>query len=294
MSTGALTDAGFRSPGRSAGLLEVVRKPYLTSLIVHKELRARYRGSVFGMLWSYAKPLTQFFVFYFAVGVFMRMNDSVEHYVIYMFAGIIVMNYFSEVFGNATRAVVGNAALVKKIYLPRELFPVSSMLVALVHFLPQVVVLLGGAIYMGWQPSVRGIGAILVGFLIVTCTSLGIGLMTGALNVFYRDSENFVDLLLMMATWLSPVLYTWSMVHDALGHVWDGTLWYLYQLNPLTVAVELFHFGFWEATLDGASGASLVPHMGAWTLVASALAVGMLVVGELVFRHLDPRFAQEL
>lgn len=294
MSTGALTDAGFRSPGRSAGLLEVVRKPYLTSLIVHKELRARYRGSIFGMLWSYAKPLTQFLVFYFAVGVFMRMNDSVEHYVIYMFAGIIIMNYFSEVFGNATRSVVGNAALVKKIYLPRELFPVSSMLVALVHFLPQVLVLLAGALYMGWQSSVLGIAAILLGFFIVTCTSLGVGLLTGALNVFYRDSENFVDLLLMMATWLSPVLYTWMMVYDAVGHVWNGALWYLFQLNPLTIAVELFHFGFWEATLGGLQGQSLPPHIKMWTLVALGVSCGLLVVGELVFRRLDSRFAQEL
>ena len=63
----SIADQEFVTPGRSSGLFEVIKQPYLTSLIVHKELRARYRGSVFGMLWSYAKPATQFLVFYYAI-----------------------------------------------------------------------------------------------------------------------------------------------------------------------------------------------------------------------------------
>ena len=293
----SIADQEFVTSGRSSGLFEVIKQPYLTSLIVHKELRARYRGSVFGMLWSYAKPATQFLVFYYAIGVFMRMNDQVPNYVIYMFSGVILINYFSEIFGNATRSVVGNAPLVKKIYLPRELFPVSSMLVALVHFLPQVVTLLVGALYMGWWPSLTSVAAILVGFVIVTFFALGLGLLTGAVNVFYRDSENFVDLILMMATWLSPVLYTWSMVYKALGQVWGGALWYVYQLNPLTIAVELFHYGFWEATLDGTGGvvvSAVMPGMTRWVLLALVTSCLVLLLGETVFRKLDSQFAQEL
>lgn len=287
----------FVQPGRSRGLLEVLHRRYLTSLLVHKELRARYRGSILGMLWSYAKPATQFLVFYFAIGVFLGMNKAIDNYVVYMFAGIVVMNYFSETFGNDTRSVVGNASLVNKIYLPRELFPVSSLWVAFVHFVPQLVILLLGALLFQWRPTWLGILAILVGFLIASILGLGLGLIGAATNVFYRDAENFVDLLLMVVTWISPVMYTWSQVHAVLAVHWGGLLWYLYQLNPLTPAVELFHYGFWVPTL-GADSPTLpiaVPqHLVVWAGAAMVTSCVTLVIGEVLFRRLDPRFAQEL
>lgn len=288
MSSEELT---YVSPGRSLGLLEVVRKSYLASLLVHKELRVRYRGSMLGMLWSYAKPLTQFLVFYFAVGVFMKMNRDIPNYIIYLFSGIVIINYFSESFGNATRSVVANTALVKKIYLPRELFPVSSTWVALIHFGPQIVVLLVGALIFQWRPGILNLAAILLAVVIVTIFALGLGLLGAAINVFFRDAENFVDLILMTATWLSPVLYSWSMVSDALNGRWEW-LWVVYQLNPVTVAVELFHYGFWSATPG--TGAALPPDMAIWTLCGIVISVLTLIIGELVFRRLDSRFAQEL
>lgn len=284
----------YKTPGQSAGILEIIKKPYLTKLIVHKELRQRYRGSVLGMLWSYAKPATQFLVFYFAIGVFMQMNRNVPNYVVYLFSGVVVINYFTEIFGNATRSVVGNAALVKKIYLPRQLFPMSALWVALAHFGPQVFILLVGALIFGWSPTLLSMAAILAGFVIVSLFALGLGLFTAALNVFYRDAENFVDLLLMMATWVCPVLYTWSMVHKALYDHNVGVLWYVYQLNPLTVAVELFHYGFWRATLSPEQMPETVPNLGMWTLVAFLVSMASIFLGELAFRRMDARFAQEL
>ncbi|WP_371151693.1 ABC transporter permease [Buchananella felis] len=284
----------YKTPGISSGLFEVFKNPFLTGLIVHKELRARYRGSLFGMLWSYAKPLTQFTVFYFAIGVFMRMNKAIPDYVIYMFSGVILINYFSEVLGNATRAVVGNGALVKKIYLPRELFPVSALWVALVHFVPQLVVLVAGALLFGWAPSLTQIAAILVGFLIVSCFALGLGLFAGALNVFYRDAENFVDLALMLVTWISPVLYTWQMVYEVASSKGMEWIWYLYQLNPISVAVELFHYGFWQSATTPPEISALPPSMFNHTAIAALVSLLTLVVGELYFRRADARFAQEL
>jgi ABC-type polysaccharide/polyol phosphate export systems, permease component len=305
-------------PGRSKGIWEVARRGYLESLLVHKELRVRYRGSILGMLWSYAKPLTQFLVFYIAIGIFMQMERNIDHFVVYMFAGVVLINFFSEAFSNATRSVVANAALVKKIYLPRQMFPVSSLWVALVHFGPQLLVLLLGALIFGWRPSWTGIGAILLGVLIVTVFSLGLGLLFASANVFFRDAENFVDLILMMATWISPVLYGWTMVYKALydnGVLW---IWYIYQLNPMSVAVELLHFGFWEPTLapgvvevqsiaqwgnytpaeiaemGPAQAGSLPPDMWMWIAIAFVVSFGLLFVGDAVFRRAERRFAQEL
>ena len=285
-------DLVFIEPGRSKGVIEVVRHRYLTSLLVHKELRVRYRGSVLGMLWSYAKPATQFLVFYFAVGVFMGMSRDIPNYVVYMFSGVVLINYFSESFTNSTRSVIVNAPLVKKIYLPRQLFPLSSTWVAVVHFLPQLVILLLGALLFGWAPGWANIGAILLGLILVTLFAVGIGLIGGALNVLYRDTENFADLILMIATWVSPVLYSWQMVHDVLTDGWTW-VWYIYQLNPMTVAIELFHFGFWSPTRD-VDVSALPPDMTIWVLLSVLICGLIMLLGETLFRHLDPRFAQEL
>ncbi|MFC4556053.1 ABC transporter permease [Georgenia faecalis] len=287
MSTGAVD--GFVEPGRGGGLLDVVRQRYLLRLVVRKDLRVRYRGSVLGMLWSYVKPAVQFVVFYFAVGVFLRMNEAIDNFAVYLFAGIVVVNFFGEAFGNATRAIVGNSALVKKIYLPRELFSVSALWVAAVHFFPQLVVLVVGALIFGWRPSLAQLAAGVLGFAILTVFSLGLGLLFGAVNVLFRDAENLVDLLLMVATWASPVLYSWTAVTEVVG---TGTIWTIYQLNPLTPVVELFHWCFWAPT----AGVEYVmpPDLWQWVGIAAVTSTLVLVLGELVFRRLDGRFAQEL
>ncbi|MCF4120112.1 ABC transporter permease [Antribacter sp. KLBMP9083] len=283
------------TPGIGRGLLDVVERRFLLRLIVRKELRVRYRGSVLGMAWSYVKPAIQFGVYFVALGVFLRMRDTVPDYAVYLFAGIVVMNFFGEGFGNATRSIIWNAPLINKIYLPRELFPVASLYVSAVHFFPQLVVLLVAALISGWRPTVAEVLAAVVGFLIVAMLALGLGLLFGAANVFFRDAENFVDLIVMVATWASPVLYTWGLVQAELPR-W---LWFVYQANPLTAAVELFHYAFWYG---GTGRPALLPNGTApipdnlWAVGGGALVVSLvvLVVGQLVFRRLEGRFAQEL
>ncbi len=285
-----MTDTAiFQPPGAGGGLLDVFRRRYLLRLLVHKELKARYHGSVLGMLWSYIKPAVQFIAFYFVIGVFFKMNHAVENYAVYLFSGIVVMNFFSEAFGNATRSITGNWALVKKIYLPRELFPVASVFVSFTHFLPQVVVLVVGCLVTGWHPTIWQLLAGVGGFFVLAVFALGLGLIFGALNVVFRDFENVVDLILMVATWGSPVIYTWVAVRDALG---DGPLWRLYQSNPLTTVVETFHWTFWYPTTDGAT--AMPAQMPVFVGVATAVAIVVLAIGQWIFRRFDGRFAQEL
>ncbi|WAP52747.1 ABC transporter permease [Arthrobacter sp. ATA002] len=289
MSTGELV-----TPGAGGGLRDVLRSRYLLKLLVAKELKVRYRGSVLGLLWSYVKPGVQFLVFWFALGVFLGLNESTPNFPIYLFSGIILINFFSEALGNASRSIVGNGGLIKKIYLPRQLFPVASVWVSAVHFLPQLLILLAAALFTGWRPGLSEMAAAIVGFTIVALLATGLGLFFGAVNVYFRDSENFVDMLLMIATWASPVLYHWQMVRDSLG----STALTIYQMNPLTTAVELFHHAFWipttgwdEARIIAETPPSLIM---LWTPVALATSVLVLVLGQFTFRRLEGRFAQEL
>ena len=276
-------------PGRGRGLLDVARNRFLLRLVVRKELRVRYRGSVLGLFWSYVKPAVQFAVYFLALGVFLKLNETLEDFAVYLFSGLVVLNFFGEAFGNAARSIVRNAPLVKKIYLPRELFPVATTYVAAIHLLPQVVVLFVGAVLSGWRPSVPALLSALLGFAIVTLLVTGMGLLLAALNVYFRDFENIVDLLLLVVVWLSPVLYPWSFVREALGTGW---LMQLYLANPLTVAVQLFQRAFWA---PGARGADeLIPDLYTRGLVALLLGVGILVLGQAAFSRLEGRFAQEL
>jgi len=244
------------------------------------------------MLWTYVKPATQLVVYYIAMGRFLKLNAAIDNYVVYLFSGIVVVNLFNEVLRNTTSSIVGNAPLVGKIYLPRELFPVASLWVAFVHFIPQVVVLLIGAIIFGWRPGLLNLLAVVGGILIVSILALGLGLMFAAWNVLFRDAENFVELIGMVSIWLSPVFYKWSMVASAV----PDWLWTVYQMNPLSMAVELFHYAFWVPT--GAvdhSGVGLMPaNMPGWIIATTVFSVVLLVFGQMVFRHHEARFAEEL
>lgn len=253
----------------------------------------RYRGSFLGMIWTYVKPATQLIVYYVAMGRFLRLNNQINNYVVYLFSGMVIINVFNEVMRNTTASIVDNAPLVGKVYMPRELFPVASLWVAIIHFLPQLAVLLVGALLFGWRPGVMNLLAFLGGVILIAMFSLGLGLMFAAWNVLFRDAENFVELIAMVSLWLSPVFYKWSMVSDAVPR-W---LWSIYQLNPLTVAVELFHYAFWAPTsgVAVAHATELIPpNFTIWLASATVMAVGVLLLGQHVFRHHEPKFAEEV
>lgn len=281
-------DQKLVTPGANRGLLEVFRQRHLLSLIVRKEVQIRYRGSIFGWLWSYVKPLVQFFVFYVAIGVFLGMNGRVDFFPIYLLSGITVVTFFNEAFANGTRSLVDNAPLIKKIYLPREMFPIASMLIAAVNTVPQIIVVVAIALFFGWSPSIVSIAAIVLALVIVAVLASGLGLFFGSINVTFRDAQSFVEIILMVAIWASPVMYAWTQV----AQVVPEWLFVLYCLNPITAAVELFHYGLWYPL--GPTNGSPLPDLWMYGGIALLISVVALAVGQFVFRRLEGRFAQDL
>ncbi|MFK3834338.1 ABC transporter permease [Microbacterium sp. NPDC087868] len=288
--------ADFDVPGRGRGILDIFRRGYLLRLLVRKGTATRYRNSVLGWVWSYVKPSAQFVIYYFVMGVILKLDRNIENFPIYLFSGVVAVNLFNEAFGNATTSIVDNRALVKKIYLPRELFPVASAIIAFIHFLPQAAILLLVCLIVGWSPTLLSIGGVLLAMLIVLFFALGLGLFFSALNVRFRDAQNFVDLIKMFSTWTSPVLYSWILVQEALAnHSW---LFTVYTWNPLTIAVELFHQGFWAGTTEpvpaGQPDPSILPGFGSALLVALIICVAMTIIGQFTFRRFERSFAQDL
>ncbi|MDO4917592.1 MAG: ABC transporter permease [Rothia sp. (in: high G+C Gram-positive bacteria)] len=290
----------LRVPGRGLGLKDVFKNGYLLKLLVDKEIQVRYRGSVLGILWSYIKPAVQFLVFYLALGIFLGLEKGLPNYSVFLFSGIIVINFFAECFSNGAKAFVVNGALIKKIYLPRQLFSISTIWVGLIHFIPQILVLIVACFVVGWHPDLKQMLAAMVGILIVMIFGLGLGMIFGVANVFFRDSENLVDMFLMMATWLSPVMYSWTMVAREvhIPHIEQ-----IYMTNPLSVAVELFHYAFWQPTLTPEQQGFLFqegnwhmfPHLlTIWVPVAIAISLVLVLLGNVLFRKFEGDFAQEL
>jgi ABC-2 type transport system permease protein len=134
------------TPGSGRGLLDVYGDRFLLKLLVRKEIKVRYRGSVLGLMWSYVKPLVQFLIYFVALGIFLNLQRGTPNYAIYLFAGIVLVNFFTESLSNATRSIVDNRDLIRKIYLPRELFPVSTVWVSAANFLPQLLVMIGACL----------------------------------------------------------------------------------------------------------------------------------------------------
>lgn len=294
----AVPRSAFDTPGKSRGLIDVVRWRYLLNLLVRTGVTTRYRNSVLGWTWSYVRPAAQFLVFWVVLGLFMNLDKGIPNYAVYLFSGIVIINLFSEAFKNATTSIVGNAPLVRKVFLPRQLFAVSAVVVAFVHFLPQVGLLLIVCLLLGWiaHVSLLSVLAIFAAMVIAIIFALGLGLFFGAINVRYRDAENIVELMLLLATWASPVLYSWVMVQDAVVEklAWPQWLVEVYLLNPITQGVELFHYAFWRPATSGLDMDPFPPGLAWNTLWTFLIAVGTLLIGQLVFRRLEGRFAQDL
>lgn len=283
----AFKDPEFQTPGKSRGLWDVFTHRYLLSLLLKKGITTRYYGSVLGWAWSYVRPAAQFLMYYVVIGVILGARRDIENFPVYLFAGIITVNLFSEALRNATNAITDNGSLIKKIYLPRELFPVAAVSVAFIHFLPQAAVLLAICLFLGWTITWLQVVAFLLATVMVVLFALGLGLFFGAINVAYRDAKNVVDLILMFATWASPVLYTAQMV-QSLAPEW---VFHIYMANPVTVAVELFHTVFWSPLSSGGAGTE---HFITYGVAGALITILTLVIGQLTFRKLEGSFAQNL
>lgn len=283
-------------PGRGRGLLDIIRWRYLLTVLIRKGTSTRYRNSALGWVWSYVKPLIQFFIYFAVMGVIFGMDRGLDNYPLYLFSGFITVQFFNEAFGNATTSIIANRALVQKIYLPRELFPISAIVGAFIHFLPQLAILLVVALIYGWIPGIVHLGAVVLGLLIVALAAFGLGLLFAGLNVRLRDVENFAEVIRQLATWASPVLYTWQLIQQHFGDV----VLYIYMCNPITVAVELMHYGFWVPTVEPASAdntkgwVGFDPHFGAHIGIAILIGIVLIVIGQLTFRRTERTFAQDL
>jgi ABC-2 type transport system permease protein len=291
-----LADLPLVPPFGSGGLHDVFRRRYLLKLLVQKEIQARYSGSLLGLLWSYVLPLVRFTMYFFVLGIIMKLHKNVPNFAIHIFCGLVFVNFFTETFSSGTRSVVRNKAIVKKMAMPREMFPVASMIVSAVHASPQAVILIVASVALGWTPDPVALGAGVLGFTVLALFGTGLALAFSALNVWFRDFSQFVSVLTIFTHWAVPMIYPFTRVsHSEIA----GTWWeQLYLADPLAEAVLLLQRAFWVPTCPGrpaCTGPGSMPDdLFLRGFVMVAIGAVFLFACQRLFARLENSFAERL
>ena len=255
------------------GLLGVFERRYLLKLLVKREISARYQGSVLGLLWSYVNPLTQFLIYWGLMSGLLQLHKDLENFGIHIFAGMVVVHFFVETFGAGTRSIVRNRTIVKKMAMPREMFPVATMLVSLFHVGPQVVILAIACMFYGWVPDPVGMAAFLLAVVIISLLGTASALLFSAANVFFRDFANVVNILNHLVRFGVPMSAVFASATTSTS---TGAVNSMHEsFSPLGGGVLLFNMILGEVS-PGGVGTGLY---GALILVVLTVFVAGLMVG---------------
>lgn len=278
--------SGFVS-GTVDSVRGVWRYRELLDLLVKRELKSRYKDSALGFVWSLIRPLTQLLVYYIAIGKFLNAEQTTPDYAIYIYTGLTAWVLFSEIVASGTGSIVANGGLVKKIYLPREVFPLSVIGSALFNFAIQLMILLVATLIAGAPPPLVGWGYVVLGTAVLLVYATAIAFLLSAINVYLRDVAYLVEVGLMVGFWLSPIVYRWSFVQNALS---SELLNQIYLANPVTLVVLCFQRGIWVAGADIPQPSDL----GLRAVIAFLVGLPILWLCQRVFARLQNNFAQEL
>lgn len=279
--------------GSKKSLLEIWSQRELLGLLVRREVKARYKNSSLGIVWSLFRPLVQLLIYYFAIGQILGAARAVPDFAIFVFIGLTVWSLFSEIVSSSTTSMLANAGLVKKVYLPREIFPLSSVGGALFNFLVQVVVLLIAIAVVSHFPTDARLLLAPIAVVTLVVFATAIGLVLSAVNVYLRDTEHLVEIALVVLFWMSPVVYSFTFVHHALHGNW---LEQLYLANPVTIAIIAMQKALWEAgsSATGALQQAWPPNLELRLLLTLAVSLVLLWLAQRLFSRLQGNFAQEL
>lgn len=277
----------FNFNERIDSLKEIFSHRGLIFLLVKRDVRARYKDSAFGMLWSLVRPITQLLIYFVVIGYFLGAARGIPDFAIYVYSGIAAYSLFSEIISGATHSIVQNSGLVKKVFLPREIFPLASAGSAIFNFIVQFSLLVVFVVVTGKFTFGVNLLYVIPGISILLVYGLAFGLILSALNVYMRDVGHLVDVVLMLLMWASPVVYSWGMVQTVLG---KGILLDVYSLNPVTLGVLALQKAFWPGAVEAAYPDNLSLTM----LIMFVVGVVFLFVAHGIFRRLQGSMAQEL
>ena len=269
---------------------ELVRYRELVRNLVVRDLKTRYKNSVLGFFWSLVNPLLMMAVFSI-VFTYMMPNRSISHFPIFALCAILPWNFFSASIMGSVNSIVGNAHLIKKVYFPREVLPLSNVLSNLVNFLLALVVLIAAlyAVGIGLTPWALLLPVVIFVQILFT---LGLALILSTLNVFYRDVAMIMDVLLLAWFFLTPVMYPIDILPQkatVLGI--DLSVQRLtYILNPMASLIASYRSILYGSIQGGPPGPPALDFF----LRTALTSVAVLFIGYGVFYHFHSTLGEEL
>jgi len=290
-------------------IVDLWRSRELFVFLVRKEIKVKYMNSFLGFLWSMLNPALTLGVFYVLFTFF--LPNGIPKFVIYMFAAMLVWNLFQTSVLSATSTIVNNAGIVKKVAFPREILPLASVGSAFMFFLFQSIVLLIFMLAFWHQPDWSEVWLLIPALAAIVAFAAALSVLLSAVNVYLRDTQHLVEVLLMAWFWAVPGIYPFSgTVHDKLarhsilGIPGTHVLW-LYFANPVTPVVMTFQRVFYNivhpvSTIshqpfpDGV----MAKYGTGWYLSSDLIVLGVSLVvllgAMVVFGRLAGNFAEEL
>jgi ABC-2 type transport system permease protein len=278
--------------GSLTDLLDIWAYRDLLNQLIRKELKVKYKDSVLGFFWSTGRPLFQLLIYYVAFTIF--LGNRQPAYAIFIFSGLIVWQTFTDIVGGCTGCIVGNGGLIKKVYCPREVFPLSIVGASVINFGFQLIVLAGALAIaaLGGSHVVVTPDLALTPLALVVCVvwATALGLLLAATTVYLRDLQHLIDIVLLAWFWLTPIVYPITQPINQFAKRGDHTLLTVYLLNPMTNVVATFQRAFYTMGEKYTFQGSL------FIRLLVLLLVGLVVtwVCQRLFARLQGNFAQEL
>ena len=256
----------------SLNLRELWEYRELLYFLTWRDIKVRYKQTVLGAAWAIIQPFFTMIVFSFFFGKLAKVPSDDIPYPIFSYAALVPWQFFANGLNQSSTSLVASANLIKKVYFPRLVVPVSAVISGGVDFVLAFVVLLGMMLFYGIVPTAVVVWLPLL-LLLALVTSLGVGLWLTAMNVQFRDVRYAVPFLVQAWMFATPIAYPSSLLDEP----WRT----LYGINPMAGVVE----GFRWALLGTETAPGLI-------IIASALvAVGLLVSGTFYFRRMEKTFA---
>jgi len=256
----------------SLGLREIAEYHELLYFFIWRDIKIRYKQTALGASWAIIQPLFTMVVFSLFFGRLAKVPSDGIPYPLFSYAALVPWTFFANGLNLGSNSVVSGANLVRKVYFPRLVMPIATVLSGAVDFVLAFIVLIGMMFYFGIVPTVNIIWLPFL-FLLALVTALGVSLWTSALNVQFRDVHFVIPFLTQFWLFATPIAYPSSLL--------SGSWRTLYSINPMVGVVE----GFRWALL----GTNTSP--GPMVVVSSVAALLILISGAFYFRHMEKNFA---
>ncbi len=271
---GPITDIAPSKGWVSLKLRELWEFRELLYFLTWRDIKVRYKQTILGAAWAILQPFLTMVVFSLFFGQLAKISSGSNiPYPIFSFTGLVPWTFFAYGLTQSSNSLVGNAQLINKVFFPRLVVPIASVLSGFVDFALAFVVLLGMMLVFRISPTVNVLWLPLF-LLLAFVTALGVGLWLSAMNVEYRDIRYMVPFLTQIWMFISPVAYPSSLIKNSLLRL-------IYGLNPMVGVLE----GFRWALLGSAYAPG--PMLG----VSVVVAVVLLVTGAFYFRRMERNFA---